>query len=52
MKTYTLLRYNDAIELTADELLAEMERVEKFGWHIEQVKGDFWGDDCFMLCYW
>ena len=52
-KTYTLLRAADAITVTADELLALMDEVLEYGYHIEKFEDSgFWGENTYMICYW
>ena len=53
MKIYTLLRAKDSVQLTTDELLAEMDRQQELGNHIEKLKNTkFWGENTYMICYW
>ena len=54
MKIYTLICGNDSIQLTIDELLAEMDRQEKLGNYIEKLENThFWGDKTYMvICRW
>ena len=51
-KTYTLLRAADAIIITADELLAIMDKELECGHHVEKVDNTFWGENTYMICYW
>lgn len=52
-KVYTLIRATDSIKMTADELLAEFDRQEALGNHIEKLENvEFWGEDTYMIYYW
>jgi len=51
MKTYTMIYNKEVRTMTADEVLAEMERLESFGFHVENWNSPLFGE-CFIVCYW
>ena len=38
---------------SADELLAIMDEVLEYGYHVEKFEDSgFWGENTYMICYW
>ena len=51
MKTYTMIYADEIRDLTGDEVLAEIDRLEKLGFHVREWNNAMFGD-CFLVCYW